>query len=453
MDNDWAYNEVANARLWDERCRYSMSRACQLLAENSGLSLSRSLGSLRKSISRILHHEQTTPEDLLKGHVRATSLRCQNAPWVMVASDTTCMNFTRHIAVEGLGPIGDDPKTRGFLVHSALAIHPDGTPLGLLYQKSWVRDKACMGVAKQRQKRPYEQKESVKWQEALQGVQEALPEGTKALLIQDREADVFDFFATPRRPGLDVLIRVAQAHRVALVGDDHQRSSVRDAVMSAPVETIKRVTIPAKPLEKQREATLCIRRVYVQVCPPQNGQNPQADAVGLWVVAATEENPPEGVEGIRWFLLTSWEVADAQTACLLVEYYTYRWLIERFHYVLKSGCLFERLQVDTVAGLHKALSLFTIVAWRLLFVLYLSRHQPQASAQEAVSCFERHVLEQIEGKPIATVGEVVIAVAKLAGFRPVPSAPVPGIKSLWLGWRKFADILLGYQLAKGARAP
>lgn len=452
MDNDWAYNEVFLARLWDERCRHSLCRACQLLMEQTGLSFSRSLGSLRKSVSRILHHEKTTPEDLLAGHIGASSLRCQNAGFVLVASDTTFFNFSSHTAVEGLGPLGDHANARGFLVHSALAIHPNGTPLGVLSQQSWVRDKAQRGPALKRGKRPAADKESGKWLAALRHVEKALPAGTKALLIQDREADVFDFFAAPRRAGMDLLIRVAQPHRVVLVGEAG-RTCLREAVMAAPVAAHKSVTLPASPGQKERQALLSIRRSRVQVGPPRNGLNPKGAPVAVWVVAATEENPPEGIEAIEWLLLTTLAVPDAQTACLLVDYYARRWLIERFHYVLKSGLGFERLQVDTLPALEKALSLFSIVAWRLLFVLYLARHQPLVPAEEAVSSLEKQVIEQIQGQPVETVAEVVMAVAKIGGFRPLPSAAVPGVKSLWLGFRKLADIRLGYQLAMSRPAP
>lgn len=35
-----------------------------------------------------------------------------------------------------------------------------------------------------------------------------------------------------------------------------------------------------------------------------------------------------------------------------VQWYCYRWLIERYHYVLKSGCGIEKLQLETVQRLE-----------------------------------------------------------------------------------------------------
>ena len=146
--------------------------------------------------------------------------------------------------------------------------------------------------------------------------------------------------------------------------------------------------------------------------------------------------------------MTTLPVTDGTTAQELVGYYARRWLIERFHFVLKSGCGYEKLQMDTLATLQKALSLYSIVAWRLLFLTYLAREVPETPAQEAISGIETEVLERMTGQRITTVGEAVLAVAKIAGFVPVPSAPIPGVKSLWLGFRKLHDLVSGFQLAR-----
>jgi hypothetical protein len=176
--------------------------------------------------------------------------------------------------------------------------------------------------------------------------------------------------------------------------------------------------------------------------------------VRLQVVSACEENPPAGVsDPIAWVLLTTLAVPDGETALRLVGYYALRWRIERFHFVLKSGCRLERLQMDTFVTLQKALSLYSIVAWRLLYLLYLAREAPQTQAWEAVSDTERHVLECATGKPIRTIQDVVAAVAKIGGFVRVPSAPDPGVKSLWRGFRRLQDMVAGFLLASQQSPP
>ena len=66
---------------------------------------------------------------------------------------------------------------------------------------------------------------------------------------------------------------------------------------------------------------------------------------------------------MRWLLVTSLPVSSLEDALRCLHWYSYRWLIERFHFVLKSGCRFEDLQLENAERLKRALG---IVAWRLL---------------------------------------------------------------------------------------
>jgi hypothetical protein len=51
-------------------------------------------------------------------------------------------------------------------------------------------------------------------------------------------------------------------------------------------------------------------------------------------------------------------------AAQVVRWYTLRWLIERYHDTLKSGCRIEQWQLETAARLKRALATLAIVAWR-----------------------------------------------------------------------------------------
>lgn len=447
MQNDWAYSEIYWARLWDPRCYHTLASALQRLGEHAELSFSRALGSQRKAISHILHQQQTSAHDLLQGHIAATKRRSLNTGFILIASDTTSADFTTHSATQGLGLISSNAHQRGFWIHSALAMTPEGIPLGVLHQKSWVRDPEELGRAKERRQRAFEDKESHKWVEALQGVENALPTQQRALLIQDREADIFDFFCAPRRKEIALLIRATQPRRVETTDPNAPRTLF--AVMEvAPVVAQTTVSVRARPDRPAREAHLTIRVARVSICAPVHGKS-KADPVAVTMVRASEEHPPEGVkEPLEWVLLTTLAVPDAATAQQIVGYYAKRWLIERFHFVLKSGCGFERLQLDTFETLHKALSLYSIVAWRLLYLTYLAREAPDTPAEEAISSVEREVLERATGRQVKTVKDAVLAVARIAGFRPVPSAPIPGVKSLWLGFRQLNDMVTGFQLAR-----
>jgi hypothetical protein len=293
-----------------------------------------------------------------------------------------------------------------------------------------------------------EEKESVKWVEGIHAVQRALPESVGALLIMDREADIYAVLAAPRRAGVDLLVRAAQPRRVEVVQRGGSRT-LWEAVAQSQALGERTVHVHPRPDRAGRDAVLTLRQVCVDVLAPRQGGTATKKRVRVWVVAAKEENPPEGVkEPLEWILVTSLPTATSQQAWERIETYAKRWQIERFHFVLKSGCRFERLQVDTVAALHKALSLYSVVAWRLLHVLHLSREAPQTPADQIVSPTERQVLEAALERPVTTAAEVVLAVAQIGGFRPVPSAPLPGVQSLWLGLRKLEAMVEGYLLAR-----
>lgn len=444
MQTDWAYQEFTGSIFGDSRCRRSIYYACESLAENASLSFSMALGSRRKAVSRILHREETTSEGLLRGHIRATKQRCQAYDRVLIASDTSFFDFTSHKATEGLGRLSNRGKGQGFLLHSALALTPEGLPLGLLHQKTWVRDEALVEVPKE--KRDPEDKESKKWLEALRGVEKALPTSQKALLIQDREADIFSFFAAKRNANIDLLIRAAQPRNVFLPGAEKHCSLWKAAEQAPVLGTLSFTWHPQS--KERREVVLTLRSAQITVSPPRNGRKQDLSAPLLWVVFAREETPPPDTEALEWVLLASYPVSDLDAAVQSVSDYSHRWAIERFHYTLKSGCQFERLQMDTFAMLQKALSLYSVVAWRLLYLTYLARELPETPAEEVLSGRERELLEQKTGRALLTVRDAILAVASLVHFRPTPSAPNPGVKTLWIGFRKLADMLEGYKIAR-----
>lgn len=101
---------------------------------------------------------------------------------ILSIGDTTFLDYrTIKVKKEGYGPTGNGGN--GLILHSALAIEPQqGQTLGLLWQKLWNREHKpklpkdeTPEQKKQRQKsarkaarqRPFAQKESYKWVEAM----------------------------------------------------------------------------------------------------------------------------------------------------------------------------------------------------------------------------------------------------------------------------------------------
>ena len=79
--------------------------------------------------------------------------------------------------------------------------------------------------------------------------------------------------------------------------------------------------------------------------------------------------------------MTSLPIATLADAEQAVPWYALRWLVERYHFVLKSGCRVERLQLETAERLDRAVATYAVVAWRLLWLTYEARRHPEASCE------------------------------------------------------------------------
>lgn len=70
---------------------------------------------------------------------------------------------------------------------------------------------------------------------------------------------------------------------------------------------------------------------------------------------AQEENPPVGEKPERLAVIKVIKVNDFNDIVQCLGWYSYRWLIERDRYVLKSGCRLEQLQLETADRIERAI--------------------------------------------------------------------------------------------------
>ena len=107
--------------------------------------------------------------------------------------------------------------------------------------------------------------------------------------------------------------------------------------------------------------------------PRHHKQASQSQPVSLNVLLVEEITPPTQGKPIRWLLLTTLAIETFEQAWQCVFWYSLRWLIERFHFTLKSGCRIEALQLETAERLLNALATYSIIAWRLMGLTYHAR--------------------------------------------------------------------------------
>jgi hypothetical protein len=274
----------------------------------------------------------------------------------------------------------------------------------------------------------------------LQWISQHLVKVEQVVVVSDRESDFYEYMIAPRAANVDLLFRAHHLQRKVYHGQE--KMQLKEVVFpnSADVE----VSLPKTKKRKEYTATLQVSWGTV-VCPPAISKKGK-DMV-LWVVVAKEIQPPVGQEPLLWYLLTTIPVESQATALLLLDYYRKRWIIERWHLVMKSGIEVEKLQFDTFIRLSHAITLLSIVAWQLLWLKQLAMQSSDVVAQQMFDPLQVEVLEKHSGKKQLTLRQSLILIAALAGFTPTKKQPLPGEKTMWRGWAIFSNLCNGYKLA------
>jgi hypothetical protein len=170
----------------------------------------------------------------------------------------------------------------------------------------------------------------------------------------------------------------------------------------------------------------------------------------VWVERVWEPEPPAGVEEpLEWILLSSLPVPTEAELLLRQAWYERRPLIEDCHQVEKTGCGEEDLRFETAEALLPMLGVLSVVAVRMLQLRW-GRQHGAAAATAAATTEELEVIRRL-GHRVQTARDFVHAVAKLGGFLGRRSDGEPGWKTLWRGYQRLQDMLLGMKL--GGRTP
>jgi hypothetical protein len=280
----------------------------------------------------------------------------------------------------------------------------------------------------------------------VQAVEKAVPSGQRVLVVGDRESDIYDLFTMPRRSETDLLVRGNEDRRV------YAPERKLWAAEAAPVIGGQRLFLQAGNRREARAANVEIRLSQQTIFAPSHTKPPVGTnrplCMQMSAILVQEVEPPEGIEPLCWLLLTTLLVEDLAGASQCIQWYTWRWLIERSHFVLKSGCQLEKVQLESAERLQRALATYCVVAWRLLWLTYQARCHPDDRCETALQRQEWQALQAAITKN-PQVGEQPKAVrwiAQLGGFLGRKSDGEPGVKTLWLGLRRLEDLALMWVL-------
>ncbi|MGJ5629897.1 IS4 family transposase [Nostoc sp. CALU 1950] len=377
---------------------------------------------------------------------------------VLCVGDTTFLDYGSIAAKkEGYGPIGKGGN--GLILHSALAMEPEkGQSLGLLWQKLWNRElkqkpskdetpiqkkKRQAAARKEARKRSFEQKESYRWVEALTTVENLVSKHTRVIHAFDREGDITEVFDKVRQlQHTGVLVRAA--HNRSL---DSETERLWSKLEAQPVRLEQEIELPKTSKRSARKAKLSVRFCPVNLRTPYRFDN--RDPLPIYAVYATEVDCPEGETPVEWMLLTTEVVADIQMASTILRWYSYRWRVEEYHKIFKSGCQVERYRL-AADGMKTLIGFLSVIAVELLQLTYLHRTLPSALAIEILNPQQIQILKAKSPKlpKVLTVNWAVEAVARLGGYLEHRSKTPIGIQVLWRGWLKLHDLCEGWKLAR-----
>lgn len=451
-DTSWAVDEFADADLGDERRTKRLVELAQVLGQHPTAALPEACGagSMLKAAYRFFDNDEIAPQDILQSHVDSTYTRLGAVPVVLAVQDTTEVNWTRHPATQGLGPLGHT-ACQGLLVHTTLAITPERVPLGLLAQQVWARDPHDVGKRARRKHLPISQKESQKWLHSLDAVftaHDCCPT-TRLVSVGDREADVYDVLAAPRPAGVDLLIRAAWDRCV-----QGAERYVWATVTTQPVSAHLQLQVPRRGPQAAREATLALRFCPLTLRPPRHRQRAGLPAITLWTVQVQEVEPPAESTPIEWLLLTTVAVDTVDDATERVQWYSCRWGIEVWHRILKSGCRIEARQLASGERLQRCLTLYSVIAWRIFYATMLARAVPDLPCSvlldldewQALYCAIHQCPTPPEEPP--SLAQAVHWLAQLGGFVGRRRRDQPGAETLWRGFQHLMDLTKMYRIMR-----
>jgi hypothetical protein len=443
---DWAEQEFGGARLNDGRLNKRLLTVARDFYNRPQANIPEACQSLAKTRAayRLFDHPKIGMEKLLEPHYEATIERISQEKIVLVAQDTTSLNYSTHPATVGLGPMSTQPKgVVGLLVHDSMAFNLAGTPLGLIDVQCWARDAQEFGKKKFRHQRPIEQKESQKWLHGFHKVAQARQRcpNTTLVSVGDREADIYELFhlALGDPSAAHLLVRAEHNRQLA-----EEQGLLWEQIAAEPVAGIKVLSVPRHAKRAARQAHLEVRFKQVRLKPPK--RKAELGEINLWAILAQEIDAPEGVEPIEWMLLTTLKVENCEQATEKLGWYAKRWGIEVYHRTLKSGCKIEERQLGNADRIEACLAIDMVVAWRIFHLTLLGRETPDVPCTvffddtqwKALYCFVNQQPTPPEQPP--TLRQATRMMASLGGFLGRQSDGEPGTKSLWIGIQRLDDI-------------
>jgi hypothetical protein len=402
-----------------------------------------------KALYRLMDQHSVSHDAVLAPHRHRTlqAMRQQDGV-VLIVHDFTELDYTGLRSLAGLGQIGNG-SGRGYECLNSLAIDPRTRQvLGLAHQRLHRRDTVPDQETRE-QRRQRESRESRQWKQAVTEIGPA-PEGVCWVHVSDRGSDTLEYLDAIAACGGSFVVR-SQHDRLMFAG--HREDSVRHKLHSyaraLPAVSQRTIEVAARDGQQARAANVSIAWAAVRLRPPTQPRGDyRQQPLAVWVIRVWESEPPPGVDGIEWLLLTNVPVTCLVEAERGIDWYGCRWIVEEFHKAQKSGCAIEDMQFTSEERLQPMIALLSVVAVMLLHLRDSSRRGDASErlADEVVAPEYVEVLSAWrygQRRADLTIREFFDALARLGGHQNRRRDKPPGWLVLWRGWMQLQTMLEG----------
>lgn len=445
--------EFEGANLGDRR----LNRRLAVLADNwsktPGVGLPRACRTTAalEGAYRLLSNQRVTPEEILEPHLDASRRRAVGSDAVVVVHDTTEFAFSG----DTRGHLGRTNSGQpGFFAHVSLGLRAsDQEPIGILGCRTWARKQPAM-PKKDRRKYAHQArttgKESDRWTAAINAVEERCHGAAPLIHVVDREGDQYRLMSNVSAHGSFFVVRAQHDRKVA------GNQTIWNAIDGAHVVFEREVALSRRRPKHQRAAhgprDARLAKLGVSATPleieraraPGNEGMPRTLSVN--VVRVAEMAPPVDEVPVEWVLVTNLPVQTTEQIARIVDIYRARWTIEELFRAVKTGCGYEKLQLENEHSLRNALAVILPIAWQMLLLRQISRATPDRPATAVLSELQLEVLAnnpwvKVPRKP--TAREALLAIATIGGH--IKNNGDPGWQVLYAGFRDLALLELGWR--------
>jgi hypothetical protein len=215
------HKKIDNFNFGDKRLNSRLSTLCSQLETDGERSISSMLsnrGQL-KGYYRFINNSKVN-NGMLSSIFRDSNLEeVKDQKVILALQDTTELDYTGNRNASNVGCM-EYLNRRGLYLHNHLLINTLGVPTGLFAQRFIQRSDESLGKSKERRSLPIEEKESYRWLDEFNLLQEKFATQTDKTVIDicDREGDISELLSARRYSHIHYIVRSKSERKTTTSG-------------------------------------------------------------------------------------------------------------------------------------------------------------------------------------------------------------------------------------------